>query len=46
MRSRMQLGEPAKAGQALQAGLTAFKNDSASARQIREAATTLAIPGA
>jgi cytochrome c-type biogenesis protein CcmH len=46
MRSRMQLGEPAKAGQALQAGLAAFKNDSASARQIREAATTLGIAGA
>ena len=46
MRSRMQLGEPAKAGQALQAGLGALRNDSASARQIREAATTLGIPGA
>jgi cytochrome c-type biogenesis protein CcmH len=46
MRSRMQLGEPAKAGEALQAGLAAFRNDSATARQIREAATTLGIPGA
>ena len=46
MRSRMQLGEPAKAGQALQAGLAAFRNDSATARQIREAATALGIPGA
>ena len=46
MRSRMQLGEPAKAGQALQAGLTAFRNDSGTARQMREAATTLGVPGA
>ena len=46
MRSRMQLGERAKAGEALQAGLAAFKNDSATARQIREAATTLGIAGA
>lgn len=46
MRSRMQLGEPAKAGQALQSGLAAFRNDSTTARQLREAATALNIPGA
>lgn len=46
MRSRMQLGEPAKAGQALRGGLAAFRNDSATARQIREAATALNVPGA
>lgn len=46
MRSRMQLGEPKKAAEALQKGLTAFRNDSASARKLREAASSLGIAGA
>jgi cytochrome c-type biogenesis protein CcmH len=46
MRSRMQLGQPAQAAQALQDGLAAFKNDGATSRQLREAAATLGVPGA
>jgi cytochrome c-type biogenesis protein CcmH len=46
MRSRMQLGESAKAGKALQDGLAQFRNDVATSRKLREAAATLAIPGA
>ncbi|WP_371432041.1 tetratricopeptide repeat protein [Novosphingobium sp.] len=46
MRSRMQLGEPGKAGKALQDGLAAFRNDQAASRRLREAASTLAVPGA
>ncbi|OYW46685.1 MAG: hypothetical protein B7Z36_04635 [Novosphingobium sp. 12-63-9] len=46
MRSRMQLGEPAKAGKALTDGLAAFRNDQASARKLREAAVTVGVPGA
>ncbi|MCY1670694.1 tetratricopeptide repeat protein [Novosphingobium sp. SL115] len=46
MRSRMQLGEPKKAAEALQKGLAAFRNDSASARKLREAASSLGITGA
>ena len=46
MRSRMQLGEQRKAAQALQDGLAAFRNDGATARQLREAAAALGIPGA
>jgi cytochrome c-type biogenesis protein CcmH len=38
MRSRMQLGEPGKAGKALQDGLAAFRNDQAASRRLREAA--------
>ena len=37
MRSRMTLGEPAKAAATLQKGLAAFRNDGASARKLREA---------
>lgn len=46
MRSRMQLGEPAKAAATLQKGLAAFRNDGASARKLREAASRLGIAGA
>ena len=46
MRSRMQLGQRAQAAQALQDALTAFRNDGATSRQLREAATTLGVPGA
>ena len=45
MRSRMQLGETAKASAALQGVLAAFKNDGESARKLREAAASLGIPG-
>lgn len=45
MRSRMQLGEPAKAQKALADGLAAFKNDTQTSRQLREAAATLGVPG-
>jgi cytochrome c-type biogenesis protein CcmH len=43
MRSRMQLGEPKKAAEALQKGLAAFRNDSAVARKLREAGASLGI---
>ena len=46
MRSRMQLGEPKKAAEALKSGLAAFRNDSADARKLREAASSLGIAGA
>lgn len=46
MRSRMQLGEPAKAGKALQDGLANFRNDVAASRKLREAGSALGIPGA
>jgi cytochrome c-type biogenesis protein CcmH len=46
LRSRMQLGEPRKAAEALQKGLAAFRNDSASARKLREAASSLGVAGA
>ncbi len=46
LRSRMQLGEPGKAGKALQDGLAAFRNDQAAARKLREAATAIQVPGA
>ena len=45
MRSRMQLGETAKAAAALQGGLAAFKNDGETARKLREAAASLGVPG-
>lgn len=45
MRSRMQLGEQKKAALALQDALTAFRNDGATSRQLREAAATLGVPG-
>ena len=45
MRSRMQLGEQKKAQLALSQALAAFRNDGATARQIREAAATLGVPG-
>jgi cytochrome c-type biogenesis protein CcmH len=44
MRSRMQLGEPGKAGKALQDGLAAFRNDQAASRRLREAAATWPFP--
>ncbi|MET0251790.1 MAG: tetratricopeptide repeat protein [Novosphingobium sp.] len=46
MRSRMQLGETGKARLALQEGLAAFRNDGATSRQLREAASSLGIPAA
>jgi cytochrome c-type biogenesis protein CcmH len=46
MRSRMQLGEPKKAAEALQKGLAAFRNDSAAARKLREAGSSLGVAGA
>lgn len=46
MRSRMQLGETAKASAALQGGLAAFKNDGETSRQLREAAASLGVAGA
>ncbi|WP_084355780.1 tetratricopeptide repeat protein [Novosphingobium lentum] len=46
MRSRMQLGEQAKAAKALKDGLAAFRNDGAASRQLREAAATVGVPGA
>jgi cytochrome c-type biogenesis protein CcmH len=45
LRSRMQLGEPAKAARSLQIGLAAFRNDQASARKLREAAAAIQVPG-
>lgn len=45
MRSRMQLGEPKKAGEALQGALAAFQNDITQTRRIREAASSLGVPG-
>lgn len=46
LRSRVQLGEPKKAAEALQKGLAAFRNDSANARKLREAASSLGVAGA
>lgn len=45
MRSRMQLGQPNKAGEALQGALAAFRNDISETRRIREAAASLGVPG-
>ncbi|GAA0473750.1 hypothetical protein GCM10009096_13930 [Parasphingorhabdus litoris] len=45
MRSRMQLGQTAKAEKARADGLEAFKNDGAEAKRIREAASALGIGG-
>lgn len=45
MRSRMQLGEPGKAGEALQGALAAFRNDLSQTRKVREAASSLNVPG-
>jgi cytochrome c-type biogenesis protein CcmH len=44
LRSRMQLGEPGKAAKALEAGLAAFRNDTASSRKLREAASSIKVP--
>lgn len=46
MRSRMQLGEPRKAAESLQKALAAFRNDGAASRKLREAASSIGIPGA
>ena len=46
MRSRMQLGEPAKAAKALEGGLAAFRNDLSATRKLREAASAIGVPGA
>lgn len=46
IRSRMQLGEPRKAGEALKKGLATFRNDGAEARKLREAASSLGVAGA
>ncbi|WP_108812503.1 TPR domain-containing protein [Sphingorhabdus sp. Alg231-15] len=45
MRSRMQLGQTAKAKKALTDGLAAFKNDGAEAKRIREAGMALGVGG-
>lgn len=45
MRSRMTLGETAKAVAARDAGLNAFKNDGQQAKRIREAALALGVGG-
>ena len=45
MRSRMQLGEPAKAAKALEGGLAAFRNDLAATRKLREAASAIGVAG-
>jgi cytochrome c-type biogenesis protein CcmH len=45
MRSRMQLGQPQKAAQALADSLGAFRNDQATARKLREAASSIGVPG-
>ena len=46
MRSRMVLGEPQLAAEALRTGLAAFQNDAATQARLRQAAQALAIPGA
>ncbi|WP_408586316.1 tetratricopeptide repeat protein [Novosphingobium sp.] len=46
MRSRMQLGEPSRAAQALKDGLAAFRNDQQNARRLREAASSIGVAGA
>ncbi len=46
MRSRMVLNDPRAAGEALGAGLTAFRNDAATQARIRGAARELGVPGA
>jgi cytochrome c-type biogenesis protein CcmH len=43
MRSRMQLGEPVKAGRALADGLTALRNDLSATRKLREAAASIGV---
>src|SRR5690606_41567366 len=43
MRSRMQLGQTAKAKQAMTDGLAAFRNNGAESKRIREAAAALGI---
>ncbi len=45
MRSRMQLGQTAKAQKALTDGLAAFKNNGADAKRIREAGMALGVGG-
>ncbi len=45
MRSRVQLGQTAKAKKALTDGLAAFKNDGAEAKRIREAGMALGVEG-
>ncbi len=46
MRSRMQLGETAKAAEALKTASATFRNDAAELRRIKEAAASLGVPGA
>jgi cytochrome c-type biogenesis protein CcmH len=46
MRSRIVLGEPQLAAEALRTGLAAFQNDAATQARLRQAAQALAIPGA
>ena len=45
MRSRMQLGEPGKAGKALKDGLAAMRGDAAAASRLREAAKSAGMAG-
>ena len=46
MRSRMALGEPQLAAEALRTGLATFQGDAGTQAQLREAARALAVPGA
>ena len=46
MRSRMVLGEPQLAAEALRSGLAAFQNDPATQARLRQAAQQLGVPGA
>lgn len=46
LRSRMQLGETAKAQAALRDATAALRNQAADLRRVREAATALGVPGA
>ena len=46
MRSRMQLGEPDKAGKALRDALAAFRKDQNATRKLRDAAFAVGVPGA
>lgn len=46
MRSRMVLNDPRAATEALRSGLTAYRDDAATQRRLREAARDLAVPAA
>jgi cytochrome c-type biogenesis protein CcmH len=44
MRSRMQLGEPARAAKALESGLAAFRRDPSATQKLRQAAGAIGVP--